>query len=254
MAPKNCAICGAQVNLVQQQKLADGNYICRKTCAKRTMKDFDLVHVMLEDVQAHIKQFEEGTKIYNQLFIPIKKKLKKPGKSNVVVAEELGLMAKLKPHYKFFVFGKYNLACVYRIADLYGYELEEGTKVGMGNVAAGQKSNQLQKTRNVHYYFWDTPGMSDFLSNLGTQSHPKVQKYYDSLFGIQKTLGNIKNTWKNQMSAIKAVGSAVKSTVDGKEDISAEAEAAAIALERAQYGDRSEWIAKAEAALSKYQP
>ena len=25
-----CAICGAEINLIQTQKLADGNFICRK--------------------------------------------------------------------------------------------------------------------------------------------------------------------------------------------------------------------------------
>ena len=26
------AICGATINVLQAQKLADGNYLCRKTC------------------------------------------------------------------------------------------------------------------------------------------------------------------------------------------------------------------------------
>ena len=253
MAKQTCAICGAEINLLQQQKLSDGNYICRKLCSKRVMMDFDLMNSTLIDVQAHIKQLEEGTNIWNQLFRPLKKKsIKRPGGGYVAVAEELGLMAKLEPHYKFFIFGKYYLANVYRIADLYGYELEEGTKVVMGNAAAGKKSNTTQKTRSVHYYFWDTEGMSDFTVNLGTQSYTKVQKYYNSLFGIQKTLGNIKNTWKNQMNAIKAVGAAVKTVVSG-EDASSEGAAAVAALDRMQYGDRTEWIAKAEAAMARYQ-
>ncbi len=27
-----CAICGVTINVFQAQKLADGNYLCRKTC------------------------------------------------------------------------------------------------------------------------------------------------------------------------------------------------------------------------------
>lgn len=33
MAKHNCAICGAEIGLMSSQKLADGNYICRKTVA-----------------------------------------------------------------------------------------------------------------------------------------------------------------------------------------------------------------------------
>ena len=33
-----CAICGAEINLFQTQKLADGNCICRKTCRKKGFK------------------------------------------------------------------------------------------------------------------------------------------------------------------------------------------------------------------------
>ena len=40
MAKHNCAICGAEVGLMSGQKLADGNYICRKVCRKKTMKLF----------------------------------------------------------------------------------------------------------------------------------------------------------------------------------------------------------------------
>ena len=38
MAKHNCAICGAEVGLLSEQKLADGNYICRKVCSKKTFK------------------------------------------------------------------------------------------------------------------------------------------------------------------------------------------------------------------------
>jgi len=253
MATQTCAICGAEINLLQQQQLGDGNYICRKVCAKRTMKDFDPFHATLHEVQAHIKQLEEGTKIWNQLFKakPIKKKLKYPGRGYVAVSEELGLMAKLEPHYKFFIFGKYYLANVYRIADLYGYELEKGP-AGIGDLM-GRKSNKDVKYPSIHYYFWDTEGMADFHGYLGTQPYTKAKKYYDTLFGIQKTLGNIGNTWKNQMTAIKATANAIKTTVSG-EGAEAEGTEAAEAIDRAMYGDRTEWIAKAEAAMAKYQP
>ena len=30
-----CAICGADINQIQTQKLSDGNCICRKNCRKK---------------------------------------------------------------------------------------------------------------------------------------------------------------------------------------------------------------------------
>ena len=76
-----------------------------------------------------------------------------------------------------------------------------------------------------------------------------MSKYFDTLFGIQKTLGNIKNTWKNQINAAKAVAGAIKAVKDGTVDEEV-AENTIDALDTMQYGDRTEWIQKADAALA----
>ena len=246
MANQKCAICGAEINLLQQQKLVDGSYICRKVCQKRGMKDFDYIHANLDEVEAHIKQVEDGTKIYEKLFIPRKNKQvgQKPetlGNTTIAIAEDIGLMAKIENRYKFFIFGKTSIACVYRIADLYGYELEQEEKVN----SEGKK----ETINYTHFYFWDTDGMADF--RLRLRSHNGAEKYFNKLFGIQKTIGNIKNTWKNQINAAKAMGSAAKSVISGSDDVEAKAEEAGQALDRMQFGDRTEWIAKAEKALSE---
>lgn len=47
MAKHNCAICGAEIGLMSEQKLSDGNYICRKECSKKTFKVFDKVAAAL---------------------------------------------------------------------------------------------------------------------------------------------------------------------------------------------------------------
>lgn len=83
-----------------------------------------------------------------------------------------------------------------------------------------------------------------------TREYEDMEKYFNTLFGIQKTLRNIGNTWKQQMNAAKAVVGAVKAVKDGTLD-EAQAEATAEALDTARYGDRTEWIAKADAALAK---
>ena len=73
MAKHICAICGAEVGLISEQKLADGNYICRKVCSKKCLKIFDKVEATLDSVKSHIEQVEFGTKVWDQIFVPLKK-------------------------------------------------------------------------------------------------------------------------------------------------------------------------------------
>ena len=80
MAKHTCAICGAEVGLISEQKLADGNFICRKVCVKKCMKIFNKVEATLDSVNAHIEQVEYGTKVWNQIFEPLKKAKKKEEK------------------------------------------------------------------------------------------------------------------------------------------------------------------------------
>ena len=65
-----CAICGADINLIQTQKLSDGNCICRKNCRKKGFKSYDYVHSNLPGVKAHLAQAERGTKLWEHYFIP----------------------------------------------------------------------------------------------------------------------------------------------------------------------------------------
>lgn len=248
MAKQTCAVCGAEINLIQQQKMADGNYICRKVCAKLAMKGFDFVGGTLPELQAHFKQVEEGTAIYNKLFLKRKPKPKRFG--NVLVAEDIGLIARIEKRYKIFVFGKSVLASVYRIADLFGYEYEQSSKVTFD---PNSKTTKTKKIHYCHYFFWDTSGVSDFCDKISSAAtHKSIEKYFNKLFGIQKTIGNIGKNWKRQIDAAKAAGSALKSAVGGGDDTDDKAEEARQAIERAQYGDRTEWIAKADAALQAF--
>ena len=62
-----CAICGADINLIQTQKLSDGNCICRKNCRKKGFKSYDYVHSNLPGVKAHLAQAERGTSCGNTI-------------------------------------------------------------------------------------------------------------------------------------------------------------------------------------------
>ena len=87
---------------------------------------------------------------------------------------------------------------------------------------------------------------------LGSKSDfDSLEKYFNELFGIQKTLRNSINNAKRQISGIKAAVDAVKGAVDGTLD-ETQAAAAMETIDASVYGDRTQWIAKADAALAPY--
>lgn len=59
-----CNICGAEINVFGTQKLADGSCICQKNCRSKGLREFDYVHDALPQVTVHIKQVENGTKLW----------------------------------------------------------------------------------------------------------------------------------------------------------------------------------------------
>ena len=245
MAQK-CAICGAEINVFQSQKLTDGNYICRKTCKKLGMKEFDYVHADLPAVLAHNAQVKEGAKIFNDLFLPrmdTKEKDKKLVKfGHIYVAPDLGLTALAAPEYKFFIFGKHwPRACVYRTGDLFRYDVKTETKIVDG---------KEQSETFVEYEFANTPGMFTFRDKVS--SGDAVVKYFNNVFGIQKTLSNMGNNIQNQINAFKASADAVKAAMNGDADAQGKAAGAFDALNTAKYGDRTAINAKADAALAPY--
>ncbi len=252
MAKNNCAICGAEVGLISGQKLADGNYICRKVCSAKTLKEFNKVEAYLGDVTAHIEQVEMGTRIWNELLLPLKKSKNKEEKLKMMgiggpllyASASTGLVALVETRYKFLVFGKSEHVCVYRIADLIQYDYEVETK-----------TNSEGKQEQTHFCvmaFKETAGLYTFrLKVSGKKEYESIAKYFDTLFGIQKTLGNAVNNAKRQLDAFKTAFNTVKAAADGTLD-ETQAAAAVETLDASVYGDRTQWIAKADAALAPY--
>lgn len=244
-----CNICGAQINIFQTQKLADGNCICRKNCRSKGFREFDYVHATLSQVIAHNKQAESGTKLWEHYFVPKLKEKDKAKKlrrfsSNLYVAEDLGLLAFTQVDYKFFIFGKSTRACVYRIADLTGYTMEEIEK---------KTDNGTQKEIFARLSFTNTEGLYEFTLRMSNEKEfESLCKYFDTLFGIQKTLGNAFNNMNRQTAALKSVVSGIKAAADGAEDMRQKAAEAAGALDTAIYGDRTELIRRADQALAAF--
>ena len=253
MAKHTCAICGAEVNLMSGQKLADGNYICRKTCGKKCFKLFDKVAAHLSDVTDHIAQVEKGTKIWNEVLIPLTKtknkaeKLKRFGTSggaDLYVSPSTGLVALVETYYKILIFGKYQKACVYRVGDLARYDyFTEDVKNSEGKV---------EKKHFCGMVFDNTFGLAAFnLPLTGKKAYDELEKYFNELFGIQKTIGNSFANAKRQLNAIKSVAGAVKSAAQGNLDEAAVAQAMGD-VDSYIRGDRTEILAKADAVLAKY--
>lgn len=253
MAKHNCAICGAEVGLLSEQKLADGSFICRKVCSKKTFKIFDKVEATLGDVLAHIEQIERGTKIWEAIFVPLMKTKNKEEKLRQIyglrgvqgyVSPSTGLVALIENRYKIFIFGKSTLACVYRIADLYGYDYEcETTRNAEG---------KEEKKHFCILLFRNTTGMYAPRIEIGSVADfAEIEKYFNKLFGIQKTLRNSINNAKRQVNAIKSFVGAAKAAADGTLDEAQAADTVEV-LEASVYGDRTEWIRKADAALAAF--
>ena len=160
-------------------------------------------------------------------------------------AEDIGLVAFTQVDYKFWIFGKSTRACVYRIADLRAYEFEKE------EVRNGDKT---EKKEVAHLAFINTPGLYDVLLPMNNYlDFEKLKKYFDSLFGIQKTLGNAMNNWKKQMDAVKDISVGFNAAVRGDADMAEKAEQAMNSLDAAIYGDRTEWIRRADEALAEFE-
>lgn len=252
MAKHSCAICGAEVGLMTAHKLADGNHICRKVCGKKCLALFDKIPATLQDVTDHIAQVEFGTKAWNQIFVPLKKtkdknaKLKQLGVGShlLYVSPSTGLIALTEDRYKFMMFGKTTIACVYRLADLYEYEYEKETK---------KDSEGKQTTEDyAHLFFRNVSGLYDIKLNVsGKKEFDKLEEYFNNMFGIQKTLRNSISNAKKQINAIKSVAGVVKAAANGEEGLEGKAAEAVGAVDESIYGDRTQWIKMADAALAQ---
>lgn len=252
MAKHTCAICGAEVNLISGQKLADGNYICRKVCGKKCLGIFDKVAAHLPQVTEHIAQVEKGTKIWNEVLLPLKKaknkeeKLKEFGVGGplLYVSPSTGLMALVETRYQFLFFGKSEMACVYRIGDLkqYEYSFEE----------VKNSEGKTEKKDYCSMILDNTAGLVAFnLEVSNEKSYKEIEEYFDKLFGIEKTVRNSFRNAKRQLDAIKSVAGAVKAAANGTLDEEAFGQTKE-AVDDYVYGDRTEILAKADAILARY--
>ena len=246
MAQK-CAICGVEMNILQSQKLEDGNYICRKRCKKLGLNVFDYAHSDLRQVLTHNAQVERGAKQWEQFFVPrLKSKKLKVFKPAIYVAEDIGLVALKQNRYKFLFIGKTEQFCVYRIADLYSYSFEQKTNIKLG------KSSSSDKETFIRFYFRNVEGLKLFTIPFPESRCRKIIKYFDSLLGIES-----KNLWKQGKEMAKGMSASFKALVTGdlasidvaRMKTDEEIEEYLKKMEKFRESDRTQWIERADAAL-----
>lgn len=173
-----CAICGATINVLQSQKLMDGNYICTKGCRAKGLKYYDYVHSDLDNVKDHIHQTEVGTQIWQDLMEPLKKTRDKNQKMQsfgpIYIAPSLGLVAVIEARGGLFNTKIY--ACVYRLENLQIYKTE--------NMPARTSGSDKDK-KCVHLGFVHTKGLNDVYIPFDdeTRCHQCVD-YLNKLFGL----------------------------------------------------------------------
>jgi len=130
---------------------------------------------------------------------------------NHPVAEDIGLIAFVKKRGGFFIWGGANYYMVFRLADLFRYEYSSERATG---------SDGKTKVKHfINFAFGDTSGCDAFnVEVMSESSYISVARYFNKCFGLQCDVKSIVDTWQSH-------------------------------VERELYGDRTEWIAKADAAI-----
>ena len=205
-----CAICGATINVLQSQKLMDGNYICTKGCRAKGLKYYDYVHSDLDNVKDHIHQTEVGTKIWQDLMEPLKKTRDKNQKMQsfhpIYIAPSLGLIAVIEARGG--LFNTKTYACVYRLENLQLYRTER-----MPARTSGSDKDKMC----VHLGFVHTKGLNDVYIPFDdeTRCHQCVD-YLNKLFGLDDSFRSGIKKSVTQFKATKSMWDLAKAKKNGE--------------------------------------
>ena len=183
MTKHRCAICGAEVGLLQQIKLRDNHFVCGR-CAARTHPLFTPVNVKtLLMFQEHLKQLEAGKVLYETLFVPRKRgadnsmKLKSLS-AGMEVAEDIGLFSITRKRGGFLFWSGTPYYMVFCLADLFKYDYSSETKTG--------SDGKTEIKHYINFSFRNTPGLDAVKVNVvNERTYTLAAKYFNECFGIQ---------------------------------------------------------------------
>lgn len=251
----NCGVCGKEIGILGQIKLADGNVICRD-CEKQVSPFFVPLECSLQTYHGNIRQNEDGLKLYEAYFNKNKKAVKlcdnhviyDPGTALVCIFGDRGGIFNRKKFYN-----------VFRLADLEKYE-----QTSRFQRTADGSNNQVHC---IYLSFkGEREGLSNFMIETENSKAKQLIKEFDLALG-----GNTKGAFgfanamktsfkKSQDQAMAAVGmlnglkSAVSAMQNGEKDSDTIMEAGAQVIANADamfYAGREELISKADAALKE---
>ena len=245
MAKKNCSICGAEIGLMKQVQLADREFICRD-CVKKTSPFFVPLERTTYDYKEHMKQLENGKKLYDAYFAGNKAAEKFLSK-RVLVDKNTGLMCITEKRGRIILWGGTPFYMVFRIADL---EICEGES----RFEKGSDGKNVEKFE-THFIFHDVVGLYDFKVPSSKGSHDAMMKCLDKILG-KTGFGSIKAGFKKNQADVRMAASIAGNLKNmmankdgGAEAMRQDAEEIAGALEQGFYNGREELVAKADAAI-----
>lgn len=245
MAKKNCSICGAEIGLMSQVQLADREFICRD-CLKKTSPFFVPLERTTYDYNEHMKQLQNGKKLYDAYFAGNKAAEKFLSK-RVLVDKNTGLMCITEKRGRIILWGGTPFYTVFRIADL---DICEGES----RFEKGSDGKNVEKFE-THFIFRNVSGLFDFKVPSSKGSHDAMMKCLNKVLG-KTGIGSIKAGFKkNQADVMMAASIAgnlkniVANKDGGAEAMKNDAEQIASAMENSFYHGREELVAKADAAI-----
>ncbi len=245
MAKKNCEICNAEIGLIKQIKLADGNFICRD-CLKKAISYFNHMEKTLYDYKDHMKQLDDGKKLYEAYFAK-NKKVEKTGNGHILIDPQTALICFTEMKGQILFWGGTRYSMVFRLADIDRYEDEVIYE-------KGSDGKNVEK-HAVHFFFRNTPGLYDFKMKTDGGWARVIENEINKALGL-KGLKGIKTGWKKGMEDIKtatAVAGNIKNIIankdGGEEAIAEDAKQAIDSINDSFYNGRQELCEKADAAI-----
>lgn len=245
MAKKNCSICGAEIGLMNQVQLADREFICRD-CVKKTSPFFVPLERTTYDYKEHMKQLEDGKKLYDAYFAGNKAAEKFLSK-RVLVDKNTALMCITEKRGRIILWGGTPFYTVFRIADL---DICEGES----RFEKGSDGKNVEKFE-THFTFRNVSGLYDFKVSSSKASYDNMMKCLDKILG-RKGLGAFKTGFKKNQADVQMAASIAGNLKNimankdgGAEAMRNDAEQIASAMENSFYHGREELVAKADAAI-----
>lgn len=248
MAKKNCEICGAEIGVIKQVQLADHTYICRD-CMKKTNPYFDHMAQTLADYQAHMKQLEDGKKLYDAYFKK-NKKAESFSSGHIKINEDAGLIAVFGTRGGFIIWGVTELPVVYRLADLDIHELLSETSTG----SDGKKVEKFF----IHLTFRSTAGMYQVKMESTKSAFSSLEKKLNKVFNGHGIIGSVKTSvqkTKDQIAFAKDLAQNIKDAnlkeaMKGEGEVDEEAARKIVQnVDEAFYVDRKPLVEKADASI-----